>query len=102
MSEGSSVILICEGTRGNPPEVLSYSWSFEPRYEVESPLSSSTDKELEFENVQYTQAGMYRCDADNGAGVGTGEKEVFVQCKYSMTKTIKFHCVMSAIRYYSN
>ena len=81
VSQGSSLTLTCEATGGNPSPVSSYSWSFEPRYELSNQLSSNTDRELVFDSVQYTQAGVYRCDADNGAGVGSGSEEVLVKCK---------------------
>ena len=79
--QGVSMTLTCEATGGNPVDVLSYNWSFEPRYEVSSALSNNTDRELEFNNVQYTQAGVYRCEVDNGAAVGTSKTEILVQCK---------------------
>ena len=79
--EGSTLALICKPTGGNPEGVVSYSWSFSPRYVANSELRSSTDRELEFDNVQHTQAGVYRCEADNGAGVGSDSKEVLVKCK---------------------
>ena len=82
VSQGSSLTLICEATGGNPAEVVSYNWIFEPRYEVSSELSNKTRRELEFDDVQYTQAGVYRCEADNGAGFGHDEKDVLVQCKF--------------------
>ena len=81
VSQGVSLTLTCEATEGNPADVLSYNWSFEPRYEVSSVLSNNTGRKLEFHNVQYTQAGVYRCEADNEAGVGTSETEILVQCK---------------------
>ena len=82
--EGHILNIICEATGGNPGEVRSYYWRFEPRYEVSSELSINTNRELEFGNVQYTQAGVYRCEADNGAGVGKGSKEVLVACKHAL------------------
>ena len=81
VSQGSSLTLTCEATGGNPTQVSSYSWKFEPRYELSNQLSSNTDKELVFDSVQYTQAGVYRCEADNGAGVGSDSEEVLVKCK---------------------
>ena len=82
--EGYILNIICDATGGNPSEVSSYNWSFEPRYEVSSELSTNTDRELEFVNVQYTQAGVYECEADNGAGVGTGSKEILIACKHAL------------------
>ena len=83
VSQGSSLTLICEATGGNPADVLSYNWIFKPRYEVSSELSTKTNRDLEFDSVQYTQAGVYTCEADNGAGVGSSEKKVVIECKYS-------------------
>ena len=82
VSRGSSLTLICGATGGNPAEVVSYNWIFKPRYEVSSELSSKTRRQLEFDSVQYTHAGVYRCEADNGAGFSRDEKEILVQCKY--------------------
>ena len=79
--QGVSLTLTCEATEGNPADVLSYNWNFEPRYDVSSELITNTDRELELNNVQYTQVGVYRCEADNGAGVGTSETEILVECK---------------------
>ena len=83
--EGNILNIICEATGGNPGEVLSYSWSFEPWYKVNSELSTciNTYRELQFGNVQHTQAGVYKCEADNGAGVGKGSKEIFIACKHA-------------------
>ena len=80
VSQGSSLTLTCEATGGNPAAV-SYSWSFEPRYELSNQMSSNTDKKLVFDSVQYTEAGVYRCEVDNGAGVGNDSEEILVECK---------------------
>ena len=79
--EGTSLTLTCEASGGNPI-VQYYSWSFKPRYKVSSELSSNNKRKLEFDSVQYTQAGLFRCEAENRAGVGSDSKEIFVHCKY--------------------
>ena len=80
--EDSNLTLTCKARGGNPAEVLSYQWDFEPRYEVTNKLGNITDRDLELEGVQYTQAGLYRCEADNGAGVSSGSEDILVHCKY--------------------
>ena len=78
--EGTRLTLTCDASGGNPI-VQHYSWSFEPRYEVSRELSSNTKRTLEFDSAQYTQAGLYRCQAENRAGIGSDSKEIFVHCK---------------------
>ena len=82
LTTGSSLTMTCQATGGNPDEVLSYNWIFNPRYEVNSDLTDNTDRQLEIDSVQYTHAGVYTCEADNGAGVGSDSETVLVNCKY--------------------
>ena len=79
--QNSSLTLTCEATGGNPTEVLSYRWNFEPRYKGTSELISNTNKHWVFDSVQYTNAGVYTCAATNMAGVGNGSEEILVNCK---------------------
>ena len=72
-SEGSVLFLSCGVTGGNP-EVKYYSWRFKPRYDVTSDISCDTKRELQFDSVQYKQAGVYSCEVDNGAGVQIASK----------------------------
>ena len=74
--EGGSVTLSCNAS-GMPSPMVSW-------IKVGGHMSTGSS-ELNFTNINRTQAGEYRCEASNECGNASETARIFVQCKLTIT-----------------
>ena len=87
IEEGSELVINCEIQTGNPQDIITHFWEFEPKY----PFSQSQalpeqreNREVRLERTLYSDAGTYRCTAGNIVGSDTGEIQIVIHCTYEM------------------
>lgn len=73
-----------------------YSWYFKPEHEQQFVTLSHTDEMYRIEKVAVSNAGLYKCSAQNdvGKGANSTEKNVLVFCKYSSLFVFYLHGVI--------
>ena len=81
VGEGNTLLLTCDTQGGNPQQVLTYQWTFLPRYDVSSDAHVGQCRQLVVAAVEDIHSGKYICKANNIAGSNQGTREVLVHCK---------------------
>ena len=82
VDEHTNCTLHCNATGGNPANVTSYQWEFQPKFGTEPTVSyTSNDAWLELNTVTYTDAGVYGCLVQNDGGLAFDTMTVNVRCK---------------------
>ena len=98
IEEGSELVMNCEIQTGNPQDIITHFWEFEPKY----PLSQSQalpgqreNREVRIERTVYSDAGTYRCTAGNTVGSDTGARQIVIHCKYKIVWIFRSRCLLT-------
>ena len=92
--EGSQIVITCKIEEGNPENITTKYWEFEPKYpgSKSQALPEQEEKtELRIDKTLYHDAGTYRCTAGNAVGNHTGELQFVVHCEYLINRYIGFN-----------
>ena len=80
LTEHDHMTLTCAASGGNP-ETYSYQWWFTPNFGI-AEKHVGDEAVLNVEDVEYTDAGRYRCEATNSGGSADSVEEIVVHCKF--------------------
>ena len=78
--EDEMMMMTCDASGGNP-EYYTYQWWFTAKFGSEEKMVGD-DAVLRVEQVEYTDAGQYRCEATNHGGSADSTQEVVVHCEH--------------------
>ena len=97
IEEGSELVMTCEIQTGNPQDIITHFWEFEPKY----PFSQSQaipeqreNREVRIERTVYSDAGTYRCTAGNTVGSDTEEIQIVIHCTYELVWIFLCKCLL--------
>ena len=82
ITEGNSLTQTCAASGGNP-ETYTYQWWFTPNVGMDE-KRVGYEAVLRVEDMAYTDAGWYRCEAMNYGGAANSTHRVVVQCQYAV------------------
>ena len=82
--------LTCSASHGNPTN-YTLQWEFKEKFsdtfQVLTQPVADNPSELELQNVSTNDAGTYRCNVTNFAGVAKADLDLEVNCKYNNNTT---------------
>ena len=87
--EGSQTVITCNIEVGNPENITTQYWEFEPKYpdaKSQAIVEQVQKRELKIDKTMYSDAGTYRCTAGNAVGNHTGEIQIVVHCEYLVNR----------------
>ena len=97
IEEGSELVMNCEIQTGNPQDIITHFWEFEPKYPLiqsQALPEQRENRKLRIERTVYSDAGTYRCTAGNTVGSDTGARQIVIHCKCKMVWLFLSRCVL--------
>ena len=94
INEGSQIVITCKIEAGNPENITTRYWEFEPKYpgsKSQALPEQEEKRELRIDKTLYRDAGTYRCTAGNAVGNHTGKLQIVVHCEYLLNKWTLFN-----------